>query len=377
MRCLSPLTLLVAALLLLPPASAQAVKPYPTRYYVLHTDLGSDAVREATLRMTLMAEEYHARTQGFAGAIRSRQPFYLFGNPQLYYAAGGVPGSAGVFTGDRLMALATENMGDGVWRVVQHEGFHQFLHAVVGGEIPIWVNEGLADYFGEAIFTGQGYVTGVVPPERLSRVKDWIKQRKTKRIAEMMVLSHAEWNAELSLVNYDQAWSMIHFLAHAESGKYQKPFNAFMQAVSGGKEPRAAWDAAFGRGTAAFEQKWRNYWEAMESDASRTLYARSSVETLTAFYARAFAQRQKFETAEAFFTSAAQGQLKCNPQDWLPPSLLMRELARAGELGGWSVERNPGRWALVCETKHGERLIGTFVLNGTRVSEVNVTVSAK
>ena len=26
-------------------------------------------------------------------------------------------------------------------------------HAVIGGELPTWVNEGLADYFGESIFT--------------------------------------------------------------------------------------------------------------------------------------------------------------------------------------------------------------------------------
>ena len=36
------------------------------------SDLDADSVKEATLRVTQMAEEYHARTKSFAGAIQSR-----------------------------------------------------------------------------------------------------------------------------------------------------------------------------------------------------------------------------------------------------------------------------------------------------------------
>ena len=34
--------------------------------------------------------------------------------------------------------------------------------------MPTWLNEGLAEYFGEGIFTGDGFVTGVISPERLA-----------------------------------------------------------------------------------------------------------------------------------------------------------------------------------------------------------------
>ena len=36
------------------------------------------------------------------------------------------------------------HVGSRTWHVVQHEGFHQFVFAVIRGEIPTWVNEGLA-----------------------------------------------------------------------------------------------------------------------------------------------------------------------------------------------------------------------------------------
>src|ERR1700722_2034746 len=94
------------------------MEPYLSPYYVISTDLGADDEREAAVRMTKMAEEYHARTSGFSGVIRTRLPFYIFKRSQDYYAAGGPPGSSGVFMSSgtantpddksRLMAIAWE-----------------------------------------------------------------------------------------------------------------------------------------------------------------------------------------------------------------------------------------------------------------------------
>ena len=75
---------------------AKLVK-YEIRYYVIHSDLDIDTVREAAARMNGMAEEYHRRTKGFAGKIRKKLAFYLFRTPAAYLALGGPEGSAGVF----------------------------------------------------------------------------------------------------------------------------------------------------------------------------------------------------------------------------------------------------------------------------------------
>src|SRR5262249_41625793 len=163
----------------------------------------------AAARITAMAEEYHERTKGFAGQITKKLPFYLYSQAEDYYAAGGMKGSAGVFDPrtQKLMAIGDPRLGDERWRIVQHEGFHQFAMAVIRGDLPIWVNEGMAEYFGESIFTGDGYVTGIVPPSRGARIKKWIAEGNALSIQEMMKLRHETWNAQLSLVNYDQAWS--------------------------------------------------------------------------------------------------------------------------------------------------------------------------
>jgi hypothetical protein len=54
-----------------------------------------------------------------------------------------------MFAGDRLMAYVPAGASALGWHVVQHEGFHQFVAQVIRGDMPIWANEGLAEYFGE------------------------------------------------------------------------------------------------------------------------------------------------------------------------------------------------------------------------------------
>ncbi|HXE55950.1 MAG TPA: hypothetical protein VN541_23190, partial [Tepidisphaeraceae bacterium] len=166
-------TLLVALTALFSPSHSLAstkLQVYQTRHYDIHTDLDTDDVKEAAVRMTRMFEEYRLRTRGFSGDIRNRFPFYLYRNADDYFDAGGLPGSAGVFNGTSLMAIAGDHVSNGTWHVVQHEGFHQFAAAVIRGNLPTWLNEGLAEYFGESIFTGDGYISGIIPPGRLRRV---------------------------------------------------------------------------------------------------------------------------------------------------------------------------------------------------------------
>ncbi|MFP4107400.1 MAG: hypothetical protein ACLFVU_15130, partial [Phycisphaerae bacterium] len=99
----------------------QDFRSIKTKYYVINSDLSDEAVLEAGVRMTIMAEEYHRRTKGFGGTIRKRLPFYLFSNKNDYYQAGGIQGSAGVYDGKSLKAIADRRYGDYVWQIVQHE----------------------------------------------------------------------------------------------------------------------------------------------------------------------------------------------------------------------------------------------------------------
>ncbi|MDB5321611.1 MAG: hypothetical protein JWN40_3242 [Phycisphaerales bacterium] len=345
------------------PAGMEA---YQSPYYDLYSDLEPERVQEALLRMTRMAEVYHDRTKEFSGVIRNKFPFYLFKSPADYYAAGGLPGSAGVFMvrgGEaKLMAIAGEKSTNTTWHIVQHEGFHQFAHAVIGGELPPWLNEGLAEYFGEGIYTGDGMVTGVIPPNRCKRVQDEITNKRFKSIKNMMLLSHAQWNAEMDGTNYDMAWSMAHFLAHGDNGKYQSAFSSFVRDLGRNRPWDKAWEANFGSAE-GFEKKWGDWWLAQDPYVTKDLYVKAAVSTMASYIGRAATQKQTFDNLEEFTKNAKEGTIKIAQDDWLPPTLITAMLDLKDKLGKeikYELGKDPKTPQVIATLPDETRLVASY-----------------
>ncbi len=348
------------------------LKTYETQYYALHTDLDEEDVRAATSRLALLAEEYHRRTAGLAGTVRERLPFYLFTSRADYEKAGGRRGTAGVYTGRMLAAVADPDQPEAMWYTIQHEGFHQFAHVAIGAGLPIWANEGLAEYFAEGVFTGDEFYTGLVPPPRLARLKALLKDGKLKSVRAMMQMSSEAWAVDLRGTHYDQAWSLVHFLAHADGEQYQTPFFDFLREVSRGQEWERAWLKHLGGDVEAFAERWRAYWLGLPADPTADLHAQTVVSTLTSFLARAASQRQTFNDADEFFAAARKGELKAHRKDWLPPDLLTRALEVAPHVGEWSLARRSGQRVLTCTTSLGTVIEGTFRTDSSRVKSLTV-----
>jgi hypothetical protein len=358
------------------------LKRYDSPIYAVYTDVSEDDAKEALLRMNKMAFEYHERTKAlFGGQINQQLPFYLFNNRADYIKASGMPQSAGIFTGDALMAQAIRGQDERInrvtWHVTQHEGFHQFVYAVIRGEIPTWVNEGLAEYFGEGIFTGDGMVIGAVSNGRLKKIQQSMSDGSFMPLKDMMLMSHAEWNANLTQANYDQAWSMVHFLAQGDNGKYQDAFARFLQLVGKGNPWERAWVGAFGS-VGSFEEKWKEYWTKMPEDPTLDLYTKASVATLTSFLGRSYSQKVTFDNFEEFIKSDAKD-LKAAPIDWLPPALYteMKQLTEQLQQRDhkFSFVRAKGPLPQIqCVMKDGTKVVGTFTLQNGRIGKVDAVV---
>lgn len=314
-------------------------KKYDAKFYTIYTDLDEAMVCETVKRAIAMVEEYAVRCRGFAGSNIGKMPLRMFSSTDDYRAAKGM--GAGQYNGKELMVNASKDIGDQVWHVMQHEGFHQFASKMISPRLPIWVNEGMAEYFGEGIWTGDGMVCGLLPPARVKLVQDAITNKKLMDFDKMVAFSHAEWNANLRYENYTQAWSMIHFLAHADGGKYQPALVGFLKDVDGGTQPKVSWARRFGNDQGAFEKKYCDWWMNLQPDSTQDLYTQVTVQTLTSYLARATSLKQKYEDADSFFAACKDGKLEMDPKKngaiWLPKTLLDRELAKAEKLKTWSL----------------------------------------
>ncbi|MDP7287202.1 MAG: DUF1570 domain-containing protein [Phycisphaerae bacterium] len=355
-------------------SAAPKLNKYTTKYYVLHTDLDKDMTRQAVVRITAMAEEYFNRTRSFAGRINTRFPLYLYKNRKEYNKHPGViSGSAGMYNGRSLIATAPRPGGS--WRVVQHEGFHQFAHKVIKGHLPVWLNEGLAEYFGRGVWTGDKLVVGLISKGSLGRVQGAIKGDSLMPLGKMLEMSQKDWNSKLSSRNYLQAWSMVHFLVHADNGKYQKALSGYIRDLSTGRSSSAVFRKWFGSNTKAFQACYVQWWTRLPDNPTAELYERIKVFTLTSYLARAYCTRREFETFEAFATAASDGTFdkvfaeigKLKPMYWLPVSLLTRTMPSGSGKSQWSLLEKPGFPRLKLTRSDGSSLVGSFTL-GNRIS---------
>ena len=197
---------------------------------------------------------------------------------------------------------------------------------------------------------------------------------------EMMSLPTRDWNRELALANYDQAWSMVQFLAHGNDGKYQGAFEQFMIAISKGTPPPRAWEKSFGS-VENFESRWKHYWTTLPDEPTPALYAKAVTSILTSFTARAWVQQQRLKNFDELVQAGGDGTLRISDDDWLPPSLLtdaLQAVVRMKKDGMKFELKFPARSDLpqvVCTMRDGSQAVGSFKLADRRFTDVRVELT--
>ncbi|MCL2648077.1 MAG: DUF1570 domain-containing protein [Phycisphaerales bacterium] len=377
------LTILIALTTLAIAQQQSARRPmrtFDTPYYTLSTNIDDSLAREADLRMTRIFEEYRRRTAAFSVPPKGKLPFYLYATSADYYAAGGMKDSAGCFvrssSGSKLLACAEHGDNPMTWHIIQHEAFHQFAAATIRAELPTWLNEGLAEYFGESLFTGDCFIVGIIPPYRLERVKEELTGKKWKSFANITTIAPEVWAKQMDITNYDQVWAMVHFLVHGEDGKYVKAFDEYLRRMNNGTPPADAWAGVFGKDVVSFQQKCEKWWSELPENPTREAYVRAIVATMTSLLAREELQKRKIDDFAGLLAAPKPTDVKLSRDMWLPATLV-DGVSKVAKGGDWQLERPKGGGLprLSCVVPQIGTVTGTFTLSGNRVSSVTVTVT--
>ncbi len=277
-----------------------AGKRLPTsRYYALRSDLSPELTRAFGEHLDTMYDEFMRRlVQGSGLKRRSAEVLdvFIFAKQQDYldtlrtrYGINGTGSGGMFFQSPRGAGLAfwTENLPrQRIEHVMQHEGFHQFAAAYFGNGLPPWLNEGLAEFFGESVVEGRTVVIGQASPDVVDVVKEAVARDLHIPFAEILQMDGAQWNARVrggtAALQYMQSWSMVHFLIYGEKGKYQPYFVRMLKMINDGS---AAWDAMRGAFRFAspadidlFEKSWKQH--VADSKAGAFIAARGRLEFL-------------------------------------------------------------------------------------------------
>ncbi len=144
-------------------------------------------------------------------------------------------------------------------RVMYHEAFHQYSHHVAPA-MPIWLDEGMAEYFGASeVKKGKVVRTGLVQKERLAVMRSMLDLGwPPVPFERIMLMSQAEFYAEGASFHYSQAWSMVHYFFSKPDLK--KLLLGYLGALREGRSNEDAYGETFGRiDLTRIEKDWLTY----------------------------------------------------------------------------------------------------------------------
>jgi predicted secreted protein len=221
--------------------------------------------------------------------------------------------------GRNLLAAFLEGQGrDALRRTLQHEAFHQFAHNAISPNLPVWLNEGLAQLFEECIWTGTEFWLGQVPPRRLRQLEADVKARRLIDFVTFTGMSSEEWAARLArdhaagATQYNQSWAMVHFLVNAkdENGKekYRPRLVRLLELIHNGADPQEAFVQAFSNNYKGFQERFVEYVGDLKATPEATMIEHQGVlaDLLTELRSRG----QKFSTMSELQSAAVRGRYR-------------------------------------------------------------------
>jgi len=264
-----------------------------SRHYDVITNVDRETARAVARHMDQVYRAYMNRIggAGFRRKVRGRMKLYLLQTHDQYVKVLSDKGIDAAGTGGLFMArgdfraLLTFVQGRSerrMYATLQHEGFHQFAYMMIG-DLPPWANEGLAEYFGDAGLIDGKLELGQVGRDRLSRLQQAIGGGEAYGFDTLLNMSPAAWRDHVrrgrrAHLLYDQSWSIVHFLVHADRGRYRKALMGYLRLIHRGMDSDAAFKKAFGTDQyEAFEDRWEAYVKKLNPDPAAEARLRLSV----------------------------------------------------------------------------------------------------
>jgi tetratricopeptide (TPR) repeat protein len=200
------------------------------------------------------------------GERKDAQPFVPLG-------AGGKPAQvAGYFSRGQDMntiLMSLEGVDEASLIV-----YHEYTHLLIGSavrSIPVWLNEGLAEYYSTYTLASGGRSADIGRP--IARHIALLRERYTP-LADLIAVDRTSdlYNeGQRRSIFYAQSWALVHYLM-AEMKGGPAAINRYASAIASGATPNDAFREAFGATPKAFDAQLRAYVHRLTFAAQRLTF---------------------------------------------------------------------------------------------------------
>ena len=174
--------------------------------------------------------------------------------------------------------------------------FHEYVHLHLKDNVPgvpLWLNEGLAEFYGSMQFSGGEALLG-------APLAHYIQLLRAQEMLPLTTLfsigsTSPHYNEQdKSGIFYGQSWALVHYLMLGGSAGRQDQFKRFLHQVGRGDAPAKALEESFGMTVAVIENELKAY--IRRGDFSALRIASANPEAYASYTAM---QRQSLTDAEA------------------------------------------------------------------------------
>jgi len=256
-------------------AWAEPLQRHKSRHYEVLTDLPREEAATYARHMDVVFDVYEKKFADFRIQRDDRMPLYLFADQAGYEAfldERGIDGrnSGGIFfVSPRDQGLAVFVRGRArheTLSTLQHEGFHQFAWRYIGPKLPVWANEGVAQYFEDGLLVDEQLVLGHGDPSRLALVRSAIERDQAVPFEELLGLTPEQWSRTLArnpsraALYYAQSWSIVDLLVNSGDDRLRRAFELYLKRISLDDDHERAYRTAFRTDRLdGFEKAWRRH----------------------------------------------------------------------------------------------------------------------
>jgi hypothetical protein len=213
----------------------------PRTYELLAPLIGDSRLRQVQLNVRLFKShrQYQAYAAGFSARLATSGGFYSLKNNE---------------------AVTYQHPDDAVTlAVVRHESMHVIVAGLLG-DVPPWLNEGLAEYFEELEM--QGTQATVRPQAQwLQIAAQSIAHGYPRRLDYYLSLKARAWYNNQREVHYALGWALVYFLMDSDHGRaalanyLQELADHYCESI----DPSAWIDRGYAGGVAELESRFKNW----------------------------------------------------------------------------------------------------------------------
>jgi len=207
-------------------------------------------------------------------AMRTRRDFVEVSARELGIPVG--PSTGGFWTTARGGTIVLPYIKAGSLHpgnVMMHEATHQFLHAAIGNDIPIWLNEGIAVLFEESKYNPvtRKLEVFIAPQMRLRYLQHEMRNGSHVKLSELFTTPQRYFTAR----HYGAAWSFIYWIFrsapddHKEALRRQKAFNKYLFDIKSRKTDVARLFMYLGMKQDEVEKEWKEWVLGLDPDDER------------------------------------------------------------------------------------------------------------